>query len=60
MEFSYHGPAYRLGCCLALLSCGWQKFWESGCLDEGMIRMADSAADMESSVEEPKSSTRMV
>jgi hypothetical protein len=34
--------------------------WESGCLDDGLIRMTDSAADTVSSVEEPESSTRMV
>jgi len=37
-----------------------QRVWESGCLDDGLIRMTDSAADTVSSVEEPESSTRMV
>ena len=36
------------------------EIWESGCLDEGLIRMTDSAADTEGSVEEPESSMRMV
>lgn len=39
---------------------GDSMVWESGCLDEGLIRMTDSAADTVSSVEEPESSTRMV
>jgi hypothetical protein len=39
---------------------GQHDFWESGCLDDGLIRMTDSAADTVSSVEEPESSTRMV
>ena len=39
---------------------GDNMVWESGCLDEGLIRMTDSTADTVSSVEEPESSTRMV
>jgi hypothetical protein len=34
--------------------------WESVCLDDGLIRMTDSATDTTSSVEEPELSTRMV
>jgi hypothetical protein len=39
---------------------GNSVLWEFACLDDGLIRMTDSAVDTVSSVEELESSTRMV